>query len=147
MDDIVLYFRENYTKNGIVRGEFKNKIGKGDKATARTYARDVLSVPDTDPLQNLVARYSSAGSVEASVQALPPNEMKFAKLKAGEKLIIILNVYFANSTNLPAGYLYGIYEFDRAEFRTSRGLVHMAIRPPYLEKAARIAVPYGWFNQ
>ena len=145
MDDVVLYFRENYTKNGIVRGEFK--LGKDDKAPARAYMKDVRSVPDTDPLQNLVSKYSTAKSVKSTVRALPPNEMKFAKLKPGEKLIIILNVYFANSQNLPAGYLYGIYEFDRAEFRTSRGFVQMAIRPPYLEKAARVAVPYGWFNQ
>ena len=141
VEDISLFYRETYSENRVV-DEYN------DKWRAKKIRSTIVSIPNKgSALQNLFAKYSTAHAVEDAVKFRPLKEIKMSEMKPGEKRIVALNIYFSNERNLPAGYLYGIYEFEKAAYSTSNGRRTTNIRRPYLEKAARVAVPYGWFNQ
>lgn len=149
IDDISLFYRETYSENKVVK-EFDDKWlapQRPERERKNKVRSTINEISDASALENLTRRYSTAQAVEASVKMQPLQELKMSDMKPGEKRIVALNVYFSDERNLPAGYLYGIYEFERAEYSTSKGHQTLPIRQPYLEKAARVAVPYGWFNQ
>jgi hypothetical protein len=140
VEDVSLFFRETYSDNPL-KADFNLKW------TAKAYQQAITDVPTGDVLENLTARYSAASSAEDELKKRPLQEMKISVLKPGEKRIVLLNIYFASERNLPAGYLYGLYAFETAQYTSAGDSFVMKIRAPYLEKAARVAVPYGWFNQ
>jgi pimeloyl-ACP methyl ester carboxylesterase len=149
IDDISLFYRETYSDNQVTK-EFSDKWLAPQRPRLEREKKirsTITEISNASAFENLTARYSTAQALEAAVRMRPLKELKMSEMKSGEKRIVALNVYFADERNLPAGYLYGIYHFEKAEYSTSSGRHALPIRQPYLEKAARVAVPYGWFNQ
>jgi hypothetical protein len=140
VEDVSLSFRETYSTNRVLK-EFK------DSWRSKEYRASITAIPNNPPLENLIANFSTASAAEAMLKTRQLKEIKLSEIKPGEKRIVILNIFFSDERNLPAGYLYGLYEFEKVQFSTSQGRFTQSIRAPYLEKAARVAVPYGWFNQ
>jgi hypothetical protein len=68
---------------------------------------------------------------------------------SGEQVVVILMAYWANDTGFGGRPLTSIDVPTMLCFNVgdSNSLVRHAIRPPLKDKAARIALPFGWYRQ
>ena len=58
-----------------------------------------------------------------------------------------LSAYKANSNGFPDFYLTDVTTPVQVSANLNGGIVKQMIRKPYLDKAAKVAVPNGWFHQ
>lgn len=140
IDDVTFHFRQSY-----VSQPFKIEYAYDD-------ARDLKLLADKAPatgdaLANLIARFGRAREAEINLADHPLENKFVARLEPGQKLIALLNVYIANAKNLPAAYLYGIYDFEEVTYNLRGVANRVQVRPPSRENAARVPVPFGWFLQ
>ena len=102
---------------------------------------------DGDPVGKLTEIYGRAQDAEANLLKNSLAVMNVARLEPKEKLILLLNVYAADKSNLPATYLSGIYKIDEVHYSLDETAKTLKVREPLGEKAARVLVPYGWASQ
>jgi pimeloyl-ACP methyl ester carboxylesterase len=140
IQNVTFKIRTSYPNNPVLK-EFRNE------SDIEKQIELALKMVNGDPVSGLVERYNVAANVEAALLNADQSELRLSKIDPGEKLIAILDVYISDPMQLPATYLYGIYKFDEMTFQIGSDRRTISIRPPYREKAARVFVPYGWFNQ
>ncbi|WP_407149248.1 esterase/lipase family protein [Bradyrhizobium sp. ORS 86] len=140
LDNVSLKVHDSYQYNRVVK-EFNSAV------PARRFRRSLEKMPRSDALQNLISTFGTAAQAEQKVADIPLRELTIAKMRPGEQYLLLMNIYFADEHQLPAGYLYGIYTVDEVTYQIGSNLTSMKVRGPLLERAARVAVPYGWFNQ
>ena len=135
-----LNYRENYSENKV-------EIELHDRMSIEKLKPAIRSTPNNSTDENLLNRFGTSVLIENLVLSRPIQQKYLEILQPGEKLILLLNIYFANDAQLPAGYLYGIYMFESIDYRLANETYNVNVRAPYQDKAARQLVPYGWFNQ
>lgn len=74
---------------------------------------------------------------------------RIAALAPGEKVIILLNVYYTDESlnYLPGYYIDGNVFVEKLVFRAGRRTVSRNIRDPFGEQAARKSLSWGWASQ
>ena len=87
--------------------------------------------------------------VEFKSRKAEPQTRKIAALAPGEKVIILLNVFYSDkSLNfLPGYFVDGNVFVEKLVFRAGSRTVSRLIRDPYGEQAARKSLSWGWGGQ
>lgn len=141
LTDARITFRQSYLPNRA-RADFHNSFSE------KFVIREILRLPARgDPVALLTSKFGRAQDQEFSLARSAPDFLLISKIMPRQKLIAITDVFVANENNLPASYIYGAYVFEDLQFSVEGAAKSTKIRPPSLEKAARIQVPYGWFAQ
>jgi hypothetical protein len=140
LTDVHFHFRSNYDSNRLtgIWQDLPDYLKSGG----------LKEVPENgSPISNMKAIYGSATDIELKVNGLQPDDIFAARIEPKQKLIALLNIYIAGENRLPATYLSGIYLFDEVTYKTGEVLTTLKVRAPYLTRAARVMVPYGWASQ
>jgi hypothetical protein len=146
VDDLRLYYRESYSTNPV-KDDY-DPPERGDNEYKEYLKREIESLPrDGEAVANLVQKYGRSREAEIALADRPQEFMYVARLEPKQKLIALLNIFTSNSENLPATYLYGIYDFEEVSFSIRGASYHSQIRRPSKDRAARVKVPFGWFQQ
>lgn len=70
-----------------------------------------------------------------------------ASIAPGDSFIWLLAVYRAKRNGLPEFYITNVYTPVETTYTVGGSRVTAAVRAPYLERAERVLVPYGWVGQ
>jgi hypothetical protein len=146
VEDVHFYFRENYSTNPIVEDQVTSDFGTKEYKERLDQEIDI-GPSDGDALSNLIKKYGRARETEIALAEVPQSFLYLNRLEPKQKIIALLNIYVANKDNLPATYLYGIYDFEEASYTIRGAAFRVPIRRPSKDRAARVKVPFGWFLQ
>lgn len=112
--------------------------------TLRSLRFHFLEVVKTAPLTLPV---EDAQKVEESLKTERDKQLTLPSLRAGQSVIWLLAIYRKDDKGFPASYLSSVTRPVRVEFSVSGKQESVAVRKPLLDKAATVAVPYGWYQQ
>jgi hypothetical protein len=147
VDDLRIFYRENYSTNPVSESDYKFSEF-GNTEYKEYLEREINAAPrDGESVPNLVKKYGHARETEISLADAPQSFQYISRLEPKKKLIALLNIYVSNKNNLPASYLYGTFDYEEATFSIRGTSYRTSIRRPSKDRAARVKVPFGWFQQ
>ena len=96
-----------------------------------------------------IATYPQHQYVDGYFKNISNNKTKtIYSLSSGESVIMLLSVYLKDGSGYPDRYLSNVIKPVSISFSDpSSQIISQNVREPLRDKAAQIAVPFGWFGQ
>jgi hypothetical protein len=88
-----------------------------------------------------------AEKVENELRMQADQDLTMPELRVGRSVLWLLAIYRKDSKGFPASYVSSVTRPTQVEFYRDGKRVSASIRKPLLDKAATVAVPFGWYQQ
>jgi hypothetical protein len=109
----------------------------------------ILSYKSIDSKVGCGTRRSDPSRIEKDLMSATEREMVVPLLEGRESLLWLLGVYVKDANGYPASYVSEVVRPTSIRYRTrDSGQQHTAdVRLPLMDRAAKIAIPFGWYGQ
>lgn len=118
--------------------------------TSGTDLHDVyLHFREFEKQTRVLEKTEESDMVDKLIEQKPEQYMVIGRIKTHASLLWLLSVYLKDDNGYPKEYLSGVDLPTRITFRMGSSPIrqNFNVRKPLMEKAAKIAVPFGWYYQ
>lgn len=133
--------------------------GVREKSNQVGFLLAILENATEDQLNNVEIEYqeyiraslneplSDSALVDREILERPQRSMKYPLLRAGESFFLPIAVYVADQHGFPSQYIASKMVLRKVKYEIAGSKSADVIRGPNRESAARIEIPFGWYNQ
>jgi hypothetical protein len=146
---------ENFSKNRLddIELVYKHLPNTSNMPLKSPSINEDMSVEDFErsimdiSREELIGKIGNAEIKENELRRTEEKSLFLPKMLPNQSVIWILSIYIKDKSGYPVAYLSDITQPVKIRYKVEDKILEESIRQPYKDKAMKINLPWGWYNQ